>query len=133
MEKGTQACIDLLGCDKDLLNDIIFLKGLIEKAIMESDFILVEKIKMHQFNPQGVTGYALLSSSHIAIHTWPEYNFASIDIFACDSKEKVEIAADVIINGLNPKKVKSLIFSRGFLCQNANTNFMLQEPASNAA
>jgi len=133
IEKGTQACIDLFGCNENILNDSIFLKNLIAKAVIDSDFVLVEKIKMHQFTPYGVTGYALLASSHIAIHTWPEYNFASIDIFACDSRKKVNTAIKTIINGLNPKKVKSLIFSRGFICQNVNMNGLVLEPVANAA
>ena len=135
-EKGTQTCIDLFGCKEELLNDSSFLKNMIEEAIVKSDFILVEPIRMHKFNPQGVTGYALLSSSHIAIHTWPEYNFASIDVFACDSRKKVNIALRTMLKRLNPDKIKSLNFSRGFICQknvkNLNTNGLVPVPVANA-
>ena len=39
--------------------------------------------RFHQFEPHGVTGFLLLAESHISVHTWPEENFAAIDIFFC--------------------------------------------------
>lgn len=39
---------------------------------------------LHVFSPSnGVTGVVLLAESHISIHTWPERDFASIDLFMC--------------------------------------------------
>lgn len=38
----------------------------------------------HTFTPSGgVTGVLLLAESHISIHTWPERQFAAIDLFMC--------------------------------------------------
>ena len=40
----------------------------------------------HHFSPNGgVSGVLVLAESHISIHTWPERDFASIDIFMCGS------------------------------------------------
>lgn len=114
-ENGTQVCIDLFGCKEILLNDSTFLEKLIDKAIKESGLVPVEKIKLHKFNPHGVTGYALLASSHIAIHTWPEHNYTTIDVFACDNRRKVMKAAEIFIKGLKPKKVKKTILIRGYI------------------
>jgi S-adenosylmethionine decarboxylase len=38
----------------------------------------------HQFEPQGVTGTVLLAESHLAIHTWPETGFATVDVYVCN-------------------------------------------------
>lgn len=38
----------------------------------------------HQFDPQGVTGTVLLAESHLAIHTWPEAGFVTIDVYVCN-------------------------------------------------
>jgi S-adenosylmethionine decarboxylase proenzyme len=38
----------------------------------------------HQFEPRGVTGTVLLAESHLAIHTWPELRYASLDVYVCD-------------------------------------------------
>ena len=43
----------------------------------------VLKIETHKFEPQGVTGFALLAESHLSIHTWPEKGVAVCDIFTC--------------------------------------------------
>ncbi len=37
----------------------------------------------HRFEPYGVSGVVIISQSHLAIHTWPEYGYASVDIFTC--------------------------------------------------
>ena len=38
----------------------------------------------YQFEPQGVTGTVLLAESHIAIHTWPEAGFVTVDVYVCN-------------------------------------------------
>jgi S-adenosylmethionine decarboxylase len=49
----------------------------------------------HHFTPNGgVSGVVVLAESHISIHTWPERNFAAIDIFmcgACDPHEAIPV------------------------------------------
>jgi len=45
-------------------------------------------VKIHKFNPQGLTGFILLAESHISIHTWPELDYVAIDIFTCGVKLK---------------------------------------------
>jgi S-adenosylmethionine decarboxylase len=38
----------------------------------------------HHFGPDGgVSGVLVLAESHISIHTWPERQFAAIDVFMC--------------------------------------------------
>ena len=40
----------------------------------------------HHFSPNGgVSGVVVLAESHISIHTWPERNYAALDIFMCGS------------------------------------------------
>jgi S-adenosylmethionine decarboxylase proenzyme len=125
-EKGTQICIDFFGCNDILLNDFTFIKNLIDSAVKKSGLTPIAKTKLHQFEPQGITGYALLSTSHIAIHTWPEYGYASIDVFACDKKEKVEAAARVLREGLKPKKVKEVVIERGFYSNKVTNSLKIE-------
>lgn len=41
-------------------------------------------IHLHHFEPNGgVSGVAVLSESHISIHSWPERGYAALDIFMC--------------------------------------------------
>lgn len=41
----------------------------------------------HQFKPQGITGTVLLAESHLAIHTRPEENFATLDVYICNYQD----------------------------------------------
>lgn len=38
---------------------------------------------LHPFNGGGVSGAIILAESHESVHTWPEENFVSLDIFVC--------------------------------------------------
>ena len=41
-------------------------------------------IHLHHFTPNGgVSGVAVLAESHISIHTWPERDYAALDVFMC--------------------------------------------------
>jgi S-adenosylmethionine decarboxylase len=45
-------------------------------------------IHLHHFTPNhGVSGVAVLAESHISIHTWPERNYAALDIFMCGNTQ----------------------------------------------
>lgn len=56
----------------------------------------------HKFEGGGYTGVILLAESHVSIHTWPEKEFAAIDIFMC-GKCNPEDALWEIIKALEPK------------------------------
>ena len=57
----------------------------------------------HHFTPNGgVSGVVVLAESHISIHTWPERNFAAIDIFmcgACDPHEAIPVLRHAFLPG----------------------------------
>jgi len=78
---GTHLLVDLwdatnLG-DPDLID-----RTLREAAVTAGATILHSHF--HHFSPNGgVSGVVVLAESHISIHTWPERNFAAVDIFMC--------------------------------------------------
>ena len=44
-------------------------------------------IHLHRFEPDGVSGVAVLAESHISVHTWPESRFAAFDVFMCGNTQ----------------------------------------------
>lgn len=54
----------------------------------------------HQFAPTGVTGVVLLSESHLALHTWPEYGFVSFDVYVCNYTEENKGKGEQLVNRL---------------------------------
>lgn len=71
------------------------------------------KISIHKFPVRGITGVILLAESHIAIHTWPEYNYIAVDIFTCGKKTKPSRALDYLKKSFCPKKIRVKLIKRG--------------------
>jgi S-adenosylmethionine decarboxylase len=71
------------------------------------------EVSIHKFNPQGITGVVLLAESHIAIHSWPEFDYLAIDIFTCGQKAFPKKALDYLKKVFKPKKVKIFKIERG--------------------
>ena len=67
--------------------------------------------------PQGVTGTVLLAESHMAIHTWPEAGFVSVDVYVCnlktDNTAKAEQVFRVLEAALQPRRKRFQAIRRG--------------------
>ena len=84
MTLGTEWLIDASGCDPAALADINRLKTVFDRVIQDLDLHVLGEIAWHQFeSPAGVTGLALLSESHIACHTYPEFRAATFNLYCC--------------------------------------------------
>jgi S-adenosylmethionine decarboxylase len=78
---GTHLIIDLWGASR--LDDINHIEDTLREAIREAGATLLH-IHLHHFTPNGgVSGVAVLAESHISIHTWPERDYAALDVFMC--------------------------------------------------
>jgi S-adenosylmethionine decarboxylase proenzyme len=42
--------------------------------------------QFHAFQPHGLSGVVVIAESHLAIHTWPEFNCACVDLFTCSAR-----------------------------------------------
>ena len=79
---GRHILVEFTGCNADVLNDV----SAIEKSMIEAAKIAgatVISSNFHHFSPWGVSGVVVIQESHLAIHTWPEYRYASVDLFTC--------------------------------------------------
>ncbi len=78
---GTHLLIDLW--DARQLDDLAHVEQALRQAAAACGATVLD-VKLHSFGETwGVTGVALLSQSHISIHTWPETKFAALDVFMC--------------------------------------------------
>ncbi len=66
----------------ELCDDISTSKDVISQIAEKLNYKVVGE-EFHKFEPQGNTGILLLATSHISIHTWPEYNYAIVEILTC--------------------------------------------------
>lgn len=107
---GMHITIDLY--DAEQLDNIEFVEAVMRECIEICGAHLLH-IHLHHFTPNdGVTGVAVLSESHISVHTWPERKFAAFDIFMCGNA-KPELAVEILRDRFNAKKVVSTIMQRG--------------------
>ena len=65
-----------------LLNSKTMLKEMLENICSVCEFVILDEIS-HDFLPIGCSILFLLSESHISIHTFPEKNYISFDLYSC--------------------------------------------------
>ena len=82
MGDGRHLILDLYGCNPEVLDDFDLLKRELERALLISGARILRLIG-EKFDPQGVTLLALLAESHASIHTWPEMEYAAVDLYTC--------------------------------------------------
>ena len=100
---GKHCILELYDCDPTRLNDEAFLRTTITTAAKRAGATLLNLIT-HRFEPQGVTGLALLAESHISIHTWPESGYAAVDVFTCGDHTMPEQACVVMRDELKARR-----------------------------
>ena len=108
---GKHCILELYECDKSKLNDEAFLRTAITTAAKRAGAKLLNLIT-HRFDPQGVTGLALLAESHISIHTWPENGYAAVDVFTCGDHTMPEQACEVMRRELGARSYVLKSFNR---------------------
>jgi S-adenosylmethionine decarboxylase len=107
---GAHCIVDLWGASH--LTDPKVLTTVLETASNAAGATLL-KIFLHEFPASGgITGVALLAESHMSIHTWPEKEYAAIDIFMCGQAD-TRRALDVLIVQLKPTHTLVEHFVRG--------------------
>ena len=109
---GSHLIVDLWGAQG--LSDVEHIEAALREAIVASNATLLH-IHLHQFGPnEGVSGVAVLAESHISIHTWPEREYAAIDIFMCGGAEPAR-AIPVLKQAFQPKNVSIGEHKRGVI------------------
>ncbi|AEB94689.1 MULTISPECIES: adenosylmethionine decarboxylase [Metallosphaera] len=104
---------NLYGLDPKDLNDEKLLKNLVLQAVKIANMNLVEA-KSWSFGGKkgGVSVIALIEESHIALHTWNEYNYATLDVYTCGEDSDPQAAFNFIVESLKPKRYQVFFADR---------------------
>jgi len=110
---GRQLIAEFIYCSGKMLGSKNALDRMLKQGIKESGLTLVS-LTGKQFTPAGVTSVAVISESHVAIHTYPEARHASIDIFTCgNGMHAVKKLLSFFKKELKPKTVRVMEIHRG--------------------
>jgi len=69
----------------------------------------------HHFSPYGVTAVVVIAESHLAVHTWPEYAYAAVDLFTCGDTVDTWKAFDLVKSAFGATRVDVKDMPRGIL------------------
>ncbi len=103
---GKHVYANLYDCDVNVISDEKILSDIVRKAAKLANAVLYE-LKVWKFggNKGGVSVIGLVLESHIAIHTWPKYRYATVDVYTCGSHTDPWSAFKYIVSQLKPKNV----------------------------
>jgi S-adenosylmethionine decarboxylase len=91
---GQEWLVDASDCEPERLRDVRALSALFESLVVVLSLKVLGAPQWHVFpEPGGVTGLALLSESHLAVHTFPEHGFAALNVYSCRVRPPPEFEA----------------------------------------
>ncbi|MBU5677532.1 adenosylmethionine decarboxylase [Alkaliphilus sp. MSJ-5] len=115
MEKlGTHILAEFYNCNLDTLNDHKLIEKYMVEAAKTANATVVTS-NFHMFNPWGVSGVVVIQESHLTIHTWPEYGYASIDVFTCGGDVDPWLAFEYLKDKLDAEQTDTDEVPRGII------------------
>jgi len=107
---GNHLLIDLSGAQRT--DDIRHVDAALRQCVAAASATLLN-IYLHHFTPNGgISGVVVLAESHISIHSWPEREFAAIDMFMCGSAQPRN-AIPILQEAFMPNSIAIHEYKRG--------------------
>ncbi len=111
---GQHLILELYGCRAAALSSVSAVQDAMLKAAKAADATIIDSI-FHHFKPYGVSGVVVIAESHFAIHTWPEHQYASVDLFTCGAKTRPWEAFKVVKKKFGAAHFSVMKMERGLL------------------
>ena len=119
---GYHVLVEMYHCDKNFLDNPQYLEEVLSDAARIAGATIVSQV-FHHFNPQGVSGVVVISESHLTIHTWPEYGYASLDLYTCGNSTDSDKAFQYIRGKIGAQHTSTVELRRGNLQEIAGKEF----------
>jgi len=124
--QGLQLTADLRGCasGRPVMTETAALRTICVEAVESAGLTVVGEL-FHRFvpattrpgQPSGITGVVLLAESHLAVHTWPELDAATLDVYVCnlgaDNSARAQALMDGLVAAFAPASVERQAHRRG--------------------
>ena len=111
---GHHVLAEYRDCSLDVLNNQELLQSSMEEAAELAGATIVKSV-FHQFSPMGISGVVVIQESHFAIHSWPEHNYAAVDLFTCNTGMDFMKAYNYLVKIFGSKDHDYKVHKRGVL------------------
>ena len=108
---GNHILVEFMSCDPHIMNDVSAIERDMVAAAQKAGATVINST-FHHFSPYGVSGVVVIQESHLAIHTWPEYGYAAVDLFTC-GEMNAWISFDHLKECFGAKSYSALELKRG--------------------
>lgn len=109
---GRQILVEYYECEVGSINNVEFIEATMLEATRASGATIISH-NFHKFSPYGVSGVVVIAESHVSIHTWPEYNYAAVDIFTCGDTIDPWVIQERLKEAFDSKNISSMEMKRG--------------------
>jgi len=124
--QGLHLTADLRGCSaaRPAMTDTSALRATCLAAVAGAGLSAVGELfhrfvpaPQHAGAPSGITGVVLLAESHLAVHTWPELEAATLDVYVCnlgaDNSARAHSLMDALVLAFSPERIERHAHPRG--------------------
>jgi len=111
---GRHLLVEFYNCDPLALDDLDLVERSMKDAAVAAGSTIVDAV-FRRFAPHGISGVVVIAESHLAIHTWPEYGYAAVDLFTCGEKVDPWAAHDLLMNSFGAEDSECREVPRGEL------------------
>lgn len=108
---GNHILVEFMNCDPHIMNDVATIERDMVDAARKAGATVINST-FHHFSPWGVSGVVVIQESHLAIHTWPEYGYAAVDLFTCGDMD-AWISFDHLKECFGSKSYSAIEMKRG--------------------
>jgi S-adenosylmethionine decarboxylase proenzyme len=109
---GRHILIEYYDCAPGVLDDLQFIENSMKEAAVRSGSTIVDSI-FQRFVPHGISGVVVIAESHFAIHTWPEYGYAAVDLFTCGKNVNPWVAYQTLHEAFGAAEAETREIQRG--------------------
>jgi spermidine synthase len=125
---GRHIIAELYNCEISRINDVTFVEKSMLKAADKAGATVINST-FHHFSPFGVSGVIVIQESHFSIHCWPEFGYASIDIYTCGDTVDPWIAYEYLKSEFRASEGSTMELNRGQSNLIGKSKFPAQRPA----
>ena len=108
---GNHILVEFMNCDPHIMNDVAGIERDMVAAAEKANATVINST-FHHFSPWGVSCVVVIQVSHLAIHTWPDYGYAAVDLFTCGDMD-AWISFDFLKEAFKSQSYSAIEMKRG--------------------